>query len=73
MPRKYRHIEEYEKEIIKMYEEGKCLREIGETLGFTYKEITFINDSIFRSSEKYHNKSFSKFMQFTFCCILALP
>lgn len=39
MPRKYRHIEEYEKEIIEMYEDGKCLREIGETLGFTYKEM----------------------------------
>ena len=39
MPREYRHIEEYEKEIIQLWEEGKTLREIGERLGFSYKQI----------------------------------
>ena len=39
MPREYRHIEEYEKEIIQLWEEGKTLREIGEHLGFSYKQL----------------------------------
>ena len=39
MPREYRHIEEYEKEIIRLWEEGKTLREISECLGFSYKQI----------------------------------
>ena len=39
MPREYRHIEEYEKEIIQLWEEGKTLREIGERLGFSYKQL----------------------------------
>ena len=39
MPREYRHIELYEKEIIQLLEEGKTLREISEQLGFTYKQV----------------------------------
>ena len=39
MPREYRHIEGYEKEIIRLWEEGKTLREIGEMLGFSYKQM----------------------------------
>ena len=39
MPREYRHIEGYEKEIIRLWEEGKTLREIGEMLGFTHKQM----------------------------------
>ena len=39
MPREYRHIEEYEKEILHLWEEGKTLREIGEQLGFSYKQV----------------------------------
>jgi lambda repressor-like predicted transcriptional regulator len=39
MPREYRHIEEYEKEIIQLWEEGKTLREIGERRGFSYKQL----------------------------------
>ena len=38
MPREYRHIELYEKEIIHLWEEGKTLRQIGEMLGFTHKQ-----------------------------------
>ena len=39
MPRKYTHIQEHEKEILELREEGMTLREIGETLGFSYKTI----------------------------------
>ena len=39
MPREYRHIEMYEKEIIELWEQGKTLREIGEQLGFTHKQV----------------------------------
>ena len=39
MPREYRHIEMYEKEIIQLWEQGKTLREIGEQLGFTPKQV----------------------------------
>ena len=39
MSRDYRHIQEYEKEIIELYNQGKTLREIGDRLGFTYKKM----------------------------------
>ena len=39
MPRKYRHIGDYEKEIIEMWTNGMTLREIGEKLGFTLQEM----------------------------------
>ena len=39
MPREYRHIEGYEKEIIRLVKEGKTLRQIGEMLGFSYKQM----------------------------------
>jgi len=39
MPREYCHTEEYEKEIIRLWEEGKTLREISEQLGFRYRQI----------------------------------
>ena len=39
MPREYRHIEGNEKEIIRLWEEGKTLRQIGEMLGFSYKQM----------------------------------
>ena len=39
MPREYQHIEGYEKEIIRLLEEGKSLRQIGEMLGFSYKQM----------------------------------
>ncbi len=39
MSRKYRQISEYETEIIKMFNEGITLKEIGNKLGFTYKEM----------------------------------
>ena len=39
MSRKYRHISEYETEIINMVNQGMTLREIGNKLGFTHKEM----------------------------------
>ncbi len=39
MPRKYRHIQEYEKEILEMRAEGKTRREICEEFGLSIKQI----------------------------------
>ena len=39
MPREYRHIKEYEKEILELKEKGLTLREIGEKYGFTYEQV----------------------------------
>ena len=39
MAREYRHIQEYEKEIEELMEQGKTLREIGNRLGFTYQQM----------------------------------
>ena len=39
MARSYRHIQEYEKEILELREQGLTLREIAEKLGFTYKQM----------------------------------
>ena len=39
MGRSYRHIKKYEKEILELKEQGLTLREIGERLGFTYKQL----------------------------------
>ena len=44
MPRSYRHIKEYETEILRLKEQGLTLREIGEQLGFTRKQVhNFMN------------------------------
>ena len=39
MARSYRHIREYEEEILRLKAEGKTRREIGEALGFTQEQI----------------------------------
>ena len=39
MPRSYRHMKEYEKEILELKDQGYTKREIGETLGFTKEQI----------------------------------
>ena len=39
MARSYRHISEYEKEIMEMWNNGKSSREIANELGFTFKQI----------------------------------
>ena len=39
MPREYRHIQQYEKEIIELWEQGKTLREIAEKFGFSKEQV----------------------------------
>ena len=39
MAQRYGHIQQYEKDILEMRENGFTLREIGERLGFSYKQI----------------------------------
>ena len=39
MARSYRHVSEYEEEILRMKAEGKTKREIGETLGLNFDQI----------------------------------
>ena len=39
MPRSYRHIEEYEEEILRLRSERKTRRESGEQLGITLEQI----------------------------------
>ena len=39
MPREYRHIKQYEKEIFSLKEQGLTYREIGERLGYPREKI----------------------------------
>ena len=39
MPREYRHIKQYEKEIFELKKQGLSQRQIGEQLGFSYEKI----------------------------------
>jgi IS30 family transposase len=39
MPRSYRHIEQYKKEIFELRKQGYTNREIGEKMGFTREQI----------------------------------
>lgn len=52
MPRSYRHISEYEKEITEMRKEGKTKREICEKLGFNQKQLTNFITRYNRKQEK---------------------
>ena len=38
MPRSYRHIQQYEKELLKLKEEGLTVKAIGEKYGLTYEQ-----------------------------------
>lgn len=49
MPRTYRHIQEYEKEIVELKGTGLTYRQIGDKLGFTKEQI----ENFFR---RYRNK-----------------
>lgn len=49
MPREYRHIKEYGKEILKLKEQGLTLRGIGDKLGLTRNQI---HNFISRYNEK---------------------
>ena len=39
MPREYRHISQYEKEIVELRNQGLTFKEIGERYGFTFKQL----------------------------------
>jgi DNA-binding CsgD family transcriptional regulator len=39
MPRSYEHISNYEKEILELKRQGKTLKQIGEQLGFSQKQV----------------------------------
>ena len=39
MPRSYGHIQEYEREIVELRNQGFTFREIGEKYGFTFKQL----------------------------------
>ena len=52
MPRKYRHIKDYEKELIEYIEQGHTLRETGEKFGFEYKEIKDFKTRYNRNQKK---------------------
>jgi len=39
MPREYKHIEQYEKEILELREQGLTKREIGGKFGFSKKQL----------------------------------
>ena len=49
MSREYRHIQEYEEEILELKKEGKTHREIGEKLGFSRTQVK-------KFIERYHQK-----------------
>lgn len=38
MPMNYRYIQQYEKELLKLKEQGLTVREIGENFGLTYEQ-----------------------------------
>ena len=52
MPREYRHIEQYEKEILELREQGLTKREIGEKLGFSKEQIKGVLQRKRRREEK---------------------
>ena len=49
MSRSYKHIKEYEREILELKAQGKTLREIGKQLGFSYEQV---HNFISRHNEK---------------------
>ena len=49
MARSYRHVSEYEEEILRLKSEGWTKREIGEKYGFTYEQV---HNFISRYNEK---------------------
>lgn len=52
MPRGYRHISQYEQEIIELREQGKSKREICEIYGFSMKQLTDFITRYNRKQEK---------------------
>ncbi|MBR6050582.1 MAG: helix-turn-helix domain-containing protein [Clostridia bacterium] len=65
MARSYRHISEYEEEILRLKAEGKTRRETGEILGFSFDQIhnflTRYNEKQRYFPRKQKNKKVRKF------------
>ncbi len=55
MPREYRHIKQYEREILELREQGLTQRQIGERLGFSREKI----EDFFRRYHRNQRKAFS--------------
>ena len=51
MPRSYRQISQYEKEIIELHNQGMTLRAIAEKLGFTHKQVQEFKTRYNKSNE----------------------
>ena len=56
MPRSYRHISEYEKEIIDRFNKGQSSREIAEELGFNFKYRYNKNKRLMEAGQVIHKK-----------------
>ena len=56
MPREYRHIKQYEKEIFSLKEQGLTHREIGERLGFSREKIEDFLDDTTVIRKRYHQE-----------------
>jgi len=54
MAREYRHIQQYEKEILELKSKGYTERKIGEKLGFTVKQV---HNFVTRYNEKQRRKA----------------
>ena len=52
MPRKYSHVQEYEKAIFEMRDQGMTWREIGEKLGFSKSQMKQFNTRHNRKQRK---------------------
>jgi len=51
MPRSYRHIKQYEKEIFELKEQGLSQRQIGERLGIPYEKCTTASNDTTETNE----------------------
>ena len=60
MPRSYRHIKEYEKEILQLKEQGLTKKEIGQRLGLSFEQI---HNFISRHNEKQRRVSAGIFLK----------
>ena len=57
MPREYRHIKQYEKEMLELKSKGLTQREIGERLGFAYEKVHGFFRRCHSKQKKCHRES----------------
>lgn len=60
MPREYRHIKNYKKEIINLRKQGLTQREIAAKFGFTKEQVKFFQKRTMKSSEARNRNSLKK-------------